>query len=72
MLREIAPEGTIIKEILTEAHDGRFTLGRQIASYPLLIRIEGILKLRVFMDAAVTGHSHRSLTAIPVERSAST
>ncbi|CAD7772890.1 hypothetical protein FHEFKHOI_01305 [Candidatus Methanoperedenaceae archaeon GB50] len=68
MLREIAPEGTIIREILTEAHDGRFTLGRQIASYPLLIRIEGILKLGVFMDVAVTGHSHRSLTAIPVER----
>ncbi len=68
ILKQIAPKGTTLKNILTETHHGQITLGRQIASYPLLIKIRGKLKLRIFIDAVVTNHNHRSLTAIPIEK----
>ncbi len=68
MLKEIAPKGTTLKNILTESHHGQNTLGRQIASYPLLIKMRGILKLGIFVDAVATDQNHRSLTAMPVEK----
>lgn len=63
-LKRLVPVGTVLKDVMCEVHDG-ITFGRQMASYPLLVGIPDRLSLGQFMDVTVTGHGHRSITAIP-------
>ncbi|WP_406662436.1 radical SAM protein [Methanolobus sp. ZRKC3] len=65
MLRKVVPTGTILKDVLCEKNDGNVCFGRQLGSYPLLVGIPAKLPVNSFIDVAVTGHGHRSITGIP-------
>ena len=65
MLEKIVPRMTILKNVFTEVYDGKLTFGRQIASYPLLVGIPGILPLHKFFDVKMIDYGYRSVTAIP-------
>jgi radical SAM superfamily enzyme with C-terminal helix-hairpin-helix motif len=69
MLRQTVPQGTILKDLLCEVTDkgrgGSWTSGRQMGTYPLLVRIPEKLSLRRFIDVRVTGHGFRSVTGVP-------
>ncbi|WP_456438317.1 radical SAM protein [Desulfurobacterium sp.] len=65
MMKKVFPTDTIIKDVLLEAYDGGHTLGRQLATYPILIRIPEKLPLKTMIDIAVVGHRERSVIGIP-------
>ena len=65
MLRRIAPQGVVLKNVFTETYRGKTTFGRQIGSYPLLVGIPGVFPLHQFIDVKVVDHGYRSVTAIP-------
>ena len=65
MLVKILPQGTLLKDVFTEKHDGKLTFGRQLGSYPLLIGVPGIHPLNIFFDVKVVDYGFRSITAIP-------
>jgi radical SAM superfamily enzyme with C-terminal helix-hairpin-helix motif len=64
MLERIAPLGTILRRVYTEMHEGKTTFGRQIGTYPLLVGFSYPIELGKFVDAVVSGHGFRSLTAV--------
>jgi len=64
MLRRMLPEGTVLRDVLTELHDGNTTFGRQVGTYPLLIGIPYRVELERRMDVKVIGWGHRSITAV--------
>lgn len=64
MLKKIVPKGTILKNIYVEEKRQNTSLGRQIATYPLLVKIKYPLELNKFHDIAVTDHGSRSITGI--------
>lgn len=66
MMKRVFPVGTVIKEVLLEAYDGAHTLGRQIGTYPILVRIPERLELFRTVDVVVVGHRERSVIGIPV------
>ncbi|MDF2956975.1 MAG: Radical SAM superfamily enzyme with C-terminal helix-hairpin-helix motif [Candidatus Alkanophagales archaeon MCA70_species_1] len=65
MLRRVVPRGVVLKDVLTELHEGKTTFGRQLGSYPILVGIPGVYKLRRFFDVKVVDHGFRSVTAVP-------
>ncbi len=65
MLEKVAPVGTMLKELITEFHDGDVTFGRQLASYPLLTGLPMPVPAGEVLDAIVVGHGFRSVTALP-------
>ncbi len=65
LLKQLVPQGTILRQIYAEKHDGKTTFGRQLGSYPLLVGIPGTLPLHTFYDVTVTSHGYRSITALP-------
>jgi radical SAM superfamily enzyme with C-terminal helix-hairpin-helix motif len=65
MLVKILPQGTILKDVFTEKHDGKLTFGRQLGSYPLLIGVPGVHTLNNFFDVKVVDYGFRSITAVP-------
>ncbi|WP_457680071.1 radical SAM protein [Thermovibrio sp.] len=65
MMKQVFPIGTVIREVLLEAYDGEHTLGRQIGSYPILVRIPVKLPLFKKVNALVVGHRERSVIGIP-------
>jgi len=65
ILRKLAPQGTILKEVYTEIYDGKLTFGRQMGSYPLLVGIPGVFKLGRFFNVKIVDFGYRSVTAIP-------
>lgn len=62
MLKKIVPEGTILKNVYTEIHDGNITFGRQLGSYPLLVGIPYRLELGKLYDIYITDWGMRSIT----------
>ena len=66
MMKRVFPVGTVIREVLLEAHDGEHTLGRQLGSYPVLVRIPEKLPLFKTVNAVVVGHRERSVIGLPV------
>jgi len=64
MLKRLVPEGTILREVFLEVHEGRTTFGRQIGSYPILVGIPYRTELNRFVNAIVLSHGYRSITAI--------
>jgi radical SAM superfamily enzyme with C-terminal helix-hairpin-helix motif len=60
MLKKIIPEGTIMKHLRTEIHDGNTTFCRQTATYPLIVGVEEKLPLNRFVDVRITRHMLRS------------
>lgn len=65
MLKKLVPQGTILKEVYTEAYDGKVTFARQLGSYPLLVGIPGIYPLHTFYNVCIVDYGYRSVTAIP-------
>ncbi len=66
MMRRVFPTGTVIRNVLLEAHDGENTLGRQLATYPILVRFPERMETGRLVDAVVVGHRERSVIGIPV------
>lgn len=65
MLERVFPPGTIIRNVLTEKHEGNLTYGRQLGSYPILIGIPGKQELNKFIDVKIIDHGYRSITGLP-------
>ena len=66
MLRQVYPTGTILREnMILETREG-YSLGKQIASYSITVKMPGEMKLKSFQDVIITGHRERSLTTLPV------
>lgn len=61
MLKKLAPEGTILKDLYTEIHDGNTTFCRQLGTYPLIVGIKERLELKKPINVKITGHMLRSL-----------
>jgi radical SAM superfamily enzyme with C-terminal helix-hairpin-helix motif len=64
MLEKVAPLGTVLRRVYTEMNEGKTTFGRQIGTYPLLVGFSYPIELDKFVDAVVSGHGYRSLTAV--------
>ena len=64
MLRRIAPEGAVLRDVYLEARDGHVTFGRQVGTYALLTGLPYDAPLERFVDVRVTSHGHRSLTGV--------
>ena len=62
MLKRIVPEGTILKDVYMEIHDGNITFGRQLGSYPLLVGVPYRLELGKTYDIFITDWGMRSIT----------
>jgi len=65
MLKNLLPQGTILKDVYTEEYEGKLTFGRQIGTYPLLIGIPGVYPLNQFYNVKVIDYGYRSITALP-------
>ncbi|MBN1860528.1 MAG: radical SAM protein [Candidatus Thermoplasmatota archaeon] len=65
MLQRLAPEGTLLSEVFTEAYEGKLTFARQMGSYPLLVGIPGVYPLHRFYNVKIVAYGYRSLTGIP-------
>ena len=61
MLERVAPEGTVLRNALSECHEGNVTFLRQLGSYPLVVGVRERLPLGRFYDIRVTGHMLRSV-----------
>ncbi len=66
MLRKVLPKGTILRRVFTEKKGDGYTFGRQLGTYPLIVKIKGNLKLREFVDVRVQTHSYRSIKGVPL------
>ncbi len=71
MLEKIFPLGTILKEVILEAKNPGYVLGRQLGSYPVTVKIslydqkiETHYKNRQPIDIIVTGYKERSILGL--------
>ncbi len=64
MLKKLIPAGTLLKDLFTEVKIGKIMFARQIGTYPILVGIPQDLELGIFLDAKITSHGSRSLTAL--------
>ena len=64
MLEKVAPTGTVLKDLYTEIKIGKIMFARQIGTYPILVGIPQNLEPGIFLDAMITSHGSRSLTAL--------
>ena len=64
MLKKLIPAGTLLKDLLTEVKIGKIMFARQIGTYPILVGIPQDLELGIFLNAKITSHGSRSLTAL--------
>src|SRR5438445_8202703 len=64
MLRRVIPEGTVLRDVFLELHEGHVTFGRQIGTYPILVALPYDATANQFVDVRVVSHAQRSLTAI--------
>src|SRR5437879_12690018 len=64
MLRRVIPEGTVLRDVFLELHEGHVTYGRQIGTYPILDGLPYDATANQFVDVRVVSHGQRSLTAI--------
>jgi radical SAM superfamily enzyme with C-terminal helix-hairpin-helix motif len=61
MLKRLFPEGTILKNVISEIHEGNVTFLRQLGSYPIVVGVRERLPLHQVFDIEVTGQMFRSL-----------
>ncbi len=66
MLQAVVPAGTLLKDVYLEKQEPSLTLGRQIATYALLVGIPYETEVERFTDILVTDHGMRSITGVPV------
>jgi radical SAM superfamily enzyme with C-terminal helix-hairpin-helix motif len=65
LLQRLVPQGTILRDVYTELHEGKVTFGRQLGTYPLLVGIPGVFTLHEFHDVKIVDYGFRSVTALP-------
>lgn len=65
MLRRVFPIGTVLRGVVIE-QEGPLSLGRQPASYPILVGLPLRMGRGEVTDAVVVDHGMRSVTALPV------
>ncbi|MDR0508505.1 MAG: radical SAM protein [Candidatus Methanoplasma sp.] len=64
MLKRVVPQGTILKDVYMEIHDGNTTFGRQTGTYPLLVGIPYKAEIGSSHDVTITDWGFRSITGI--------
>ncbi|PLV60294.1 radical SAM protein [Thermotoga sp. KOL6] len=62
MLKRVFPVGTVLKKVIPEYSEGKYTFGRQLGSYPILVGAPG--KYDEIIDVVVVSHGERSVTGI--------
>ena len=65
MLKHLLPQGTLLRQVYTEAYEGKLTFARQMGSYPLLVGIPGVFPLHQSYDVKIVDYGYRSITALP-------
>jgi radical SAM superfamily enzyme with C-terminal helix-hairpin-helix motif len=63
-LQEVAPLGTVLKDVFVEARQGQLTYARQVGTYALLVGIVEEVKMRSWLDVVVVDHGYRSVTGL--------
>lgn len=63
MLVQLFPEGTTLKDLRTEIHDGNVTFCRQIATYPIIVGIKDRIELDQFVNVKIKKWMLRSIVA---------
>ncbi len=66
VLAEVVPAGTVMRDVYLEKVEPGLTLGRQIATYALLVGIPYETETDRFVDVLITDHGQRSVTGVPV------
>ena len=66
MLRQLAPVGTILKNVYMETYEQNFTHGRQIGTYSLLLTVPFQTPINKFADVMVVDYGFRSLSVLPL------
>jgi radical SAM superfamily enzyme with C-terminal helix-hairpin-helix motif len=61
MLRRLFPVGTVLKDLVSEVHNGNTTFMRQIGSYPIVVGVRERLPRNEFFNVRVTDYMRRSL-----------
>ena len=64
ILKKSAPSGTLLKGLYPEVKIGKIMFARQIGAYPILVGLPQNLESGIFLNAKVTAHGSRSLTAL--------
>jgi radical SAM superfamily enzyme with C-terminal helix-hairpin-helix motif len=65
MIKQVAPEGTILRSVFLEAEVGNHLLMRQLGTYPLLCHLPKASNDKIARDVFVVDHGPRSLTVLP-------
>ncbi|MEZ0346133.1 MAG: radical SAM protein, partial [Infirmifilum sp.] len=65
MLQRVVPKGTVLRDLYVEAHEGKYSLARQVGSYPILVYVPERLPIAARLDVAVVEHGYRSVKGIP-------
>ncbi|MEA3200009.1 MAG: hypothetical protein QOE90_1437 [Thermoplasmata archaeon] len=66
LLRAMFPQGTVLRRVFTEQHEGKTTFGRPIGTYAMLVGIPYEIPANAWVDVAVTDYGFRSLTGVAV------
>jgi len=64
MLRRVVPDGTVLRDVYLEIHEGHVTYGRQIGTYPILVGLPYDLSVGRFVDVKITSQGERSVTGV--------
>ena len=72
MLARVVPKGTILRALYVEAHEGKYSLARQVGSYPLLVYVTESIRIGEKLDVVVVEHGYRSVKGIPYPLNANT
>lgn len=67
MLRKVLPKGRKITDLRVEVSDRKYSYARQLATYPLLVKLVGKYRRDTYVDARVVEHSHRSVLAVEAD-----
>lgn len=66
MLRRVIPEGTVLRDVYLEMHEGHVTFGRQVGTYAILVGLPYDAPLSRFVDVKITSQGERSVTGVEV------
>jgi len=66
MLKNIYPQGVILKNVCVLDSRNGYSIGKQIASYSIAVKTPTLFQKMNFIDVIVTAHRERSLMSIPV------
>ncbi|UCH90154.1 MAG: radical SAM protein [Thermoplasmata archaeon] len=66
MLERVVPEGTILHDVIVEAHEGNVSFGRQLGSYPILVGVSYKIPSGTKLDVYILSFGFRSITGVEV------